>query len=96
MSEAECPYCGDGIQINHGDGYGYDEGGLHKQECYLCNKTFSYRTIISVSYDTRQADCLNGGEHRFRTKDITPDSCTYRCVDCGFKKSVKLGVKEGE
>lgn len=66
MSDAECPYCGRDTEICHDDGYGYDESRVYEQVCQHCNKTFAYRTRISFDYETKQAPCLNGGEHTLK------------------------------
>jgi len=63
--DVECPYCGKGQEINHDDGYGYDEDGRHEQECADCEKTFAFTTSISFYYDSYKADCLNGGLHEW-------------------------------
>jgi len=63
--DAECPYCGAGIEICHDDGYGYEEGVKHNQECGKCGKTFVFETSIWFNYDTEKADCLNEGSGIF-------------------------------
>ncbi len=59
-----CPYCG------------YDCGGedmargqddeIH-HECGECGKTFIYHTNYDIRYFSRQADCLNGSPHDYRS-----------------------------
>jgi len=61
--DVECPYCGKPQEINHDDGYGYEEDEPHNQECGDCGKVFAFTTSISFYYDAYQADCLNDGEH---------------------------------
>lgn len=100
INDVECPYCGAGQEINHDDGYGYEEGEIFNQECGSCGKTFAYTTSISFYYKASKADCLNGGEHDFKPvvhfPRYWPDWA--RCSDCGyeergeFKKDL-LGVK---
>lgn len=85
MKDTECPYCGAEIEINHDDGYGYEECEIHQQTCRGCGKTFGYTTEISFRYDTHKADCMNGGEHNY--KEVTqygwPEPrVLLRCVDC--------------
>lgn len=83
MKDCECPYCGAEQDINHDDGYGYEEDKTHQQECHSCEKTFTYITCISFSYDTYKADCLNGGEHKWKPTITFPKECTrMRCEDC--------------
>lgn len=85
MDDTNCPYCDAGVEINHDDGYGYDEGQMHQQTCGSCDKTFAYTTAISFHYEAAKADCLNGGEHRY--KEVKryggPEPRTLlRCLDC--------------
>ncbi|MDF1685318.1 MAG: hypothetical protein P1U50_00900 [Parvibaculaceae bacterium] len=63
MTDVRCPYCGEGQEINHDDGYGYDEMAIHQQECFACENTFTFTTQTHFSYDTGKADCLNGWPH---------------------------------
>lgn len=85
--DAACPYCGKYIEINHDDGYGFEEDELHQQECDYCEKTFTYTTYISFSHTTFKADCLNGGEHVWeKTKTFPPEFARLRCIMCGEEK----------
>jgi uncharacterized Zn-finger protein len=61
--DVECPYCGKFNEINHDDGYGYEENQTYEQECEFCGQTFVYTTSISFHYHAEQAPCKNGGEH---------------------------------
>jgi DNA-directed RNA polymerase subunit RPC12/RpoP len=83
--DVECPYCGSKEDINHDDGYGYEEDKKHEQQCSECGKNFTFTTSISFHYDAEKADCLNGAEHRMEkvcstSSDIFPD--WKRCKDC--------------
>ena len=86
MSDVECPYCGEDQEINHDDGYGYEEGKKHEQQCSDCNKNFVYETSISFHYEAEKADCLNDGrEHDYKLvchapSDVWPN--WKRCKDC--------------
>ena len=71
MSDVECPYCGLGQDINHDDGYGYEEDETHQQQCPRCKKTFTYKTCISTSYQVEKADCLNGFAHLWKVSTFT-------------------------
>ncbi len=64
--DVECPYCGKEQEINHDDGYGYEEDGVFQQECPYCDKIFVFTTSISFYYDVEKAPCLNGSEHDWR------------------------------
>jgi len=49
-----CPYCGSGVEINHDDGYGYEEDKTFEQECGSCGKTFVYTTTIVFYYHAKK------------------------------------------
>jgi Zn ribbon nucleic-acid-binding protein len=96
MSDTNCPYCEADIDINHDGGYGYEEDRIHEQECPKCEKNFAFTTAISFDYTPRKADCLNGGDHRFRTMVAYPVEYTKLvCKDCGLeKRTVNEGFKD--
>jgi DNA-directed RNA polymerase subunit RPC12/RpoP len=87
MNDIECPYCGADQEINHDDGYGYEEGKTHEQECGDCGKNFAYTTSISFYYEAAKADCLNGLPHNMAKvihyPVLWPDWA--RCKDCGHE-----------
>ena len=86
-SDVECPYCGQGVEICHDDGYGYEEDETHEQDCPHCGKTFAYTTTIHFYYDAQKADCLNGAEHNMKPVMVTPQLHTHwnRCCACGHE-----------
>lgn len=89
MYDASCPYCNADIDINHDDGYGYEEDELHQQECNKCLKVFTYRTSIILLYSVDKADCLNGGEHKYEiTKTIPIEARRLRCSACEDEKPI--------
>lgn len=82
MSDVECPYCGEGQEICHDDGEGYEEGTFHQQQCG-CEKTFCYTTSMLLMYESSKAPCQNGGEHAWEPTSTTPKRCTrMRCKYC--------------
>lgn len=87
--DIECPYCGKGLNIDHEDGYGYEEGVTHTQYCHHCDKEFVYTTSISYYYEVDKADCLNGGEHIW---ELTPTFPKYyadmQCKCCGERRQL--------
>jgi hypothetical protein len=92
MSDVECPYCGEEQEVNHDDGYGYEEGRTYEQKCGDCEKNFAFTTSISFYYATSKADCLNGAEHNYQpvcstARDIWPD--WKRCKDCDYEERGK-------
>lgn len=83
MSDVECPYCGKEQEINHDDGYGYEEGKKHEQECPCCEKKFTYMTNISFWYQADVADCLNGFPHEYTPTHTYPKWRTkMKCLHC--------------
>lgn len=87
MSDVKCPYCGHEQDIDHDDGYGYEEGKMHQQECSECEKTFAYQTGIIFHYWPRKADCLNGADHEYERTFTYPRELTkMRCNVCWQKR----------
>lgn len=90
--DIRCPYCNVEQEICHDDGYGYEEDGLHQQECDSCDKTFTYETSISFYYEAFKADCLNDGEHTYKAVIRFPmvifNKVCVRCSQCEDEKNV--------
>jgi hypothetical protein len=78
MSDVTCSYCGHEQNINHDDGYGYDESQTYEQECHECDKIFAFTTYIHFSYDVYAAPCLNN--------DAPHDFDKFGWCVCGAKK----------
>ena len=84
MSDLQCPYCDADIEINHDDGFGYQEGILHQYECGKCNKIFVFETSISFYYEPQKADCLNDKSHDYKPTHTCPKEYTQmQCSSCG-------------
>jgi len=87
MSDVKCPYCGVEQDIDHDDGYGYEEDEIFEQECSNCLKSFAYTTTISFYHEATEADCLNGSECKFEPTVTFPKECTkMECPDCGARR----------
>ena len=87
MRDVKCPYCEEDQEINHDDGYGYDEGMFHEQECSNCEKMFVYTIEISFCYEASKADCLNGSEHILVPSHTYPvEFSTMQCAQCGYSR----------
>lgn len=94
MKDVNCPYCGVEIEICHDDGFGYEEGIYHEDECYECEKRFVFTTIICVYHDAFKADCLNDGEHQFKETNTFPHEFTrLKCTTCGLEKNLEKDKK---
>ena len=97
MSDVNCPYCGAGQEINHDDGYGFEENAAHQQVCGECGKTFVFTTSIIYHYESEKADCLNGGKHDWQeTRTIPRCFRKLRCSMCGEEKKIEGIEKERE
>lgn len=87
MTDVKCPYCGEWQEINHDDGYGYQEDETYHQECSDCEKTFTFTTNISFSYEADKAACLNGGEHKYKSSFTYPREYTKMyCTMCDHRR----------
>lgn len=87
MADVECPYCGADQNINHDDGYGYEEDETHQQECDSCGKNFAYTTSVIYLYQATKADCLNGAPHKYKPSITWPKTATRMiCKDCGASR----------
>jgi hypothetical protein len=86
--DVECPYCEEWQEINHDDGQGYEEGVTHQQQCIHCDKIFTFTTSIVFYYEAEKADCLNGGEHIWKTTHTFPKFFTkMRCQGCDEERN---------
>lgn len=83
--DIECPYCEVWQEINHDDGFGYEEGVKHEMECCDCGKTFTFETSISFDYEPEKADCLNElSDHDYNPISTYPPEYTkMECKICG-------------
>ena|ERR1035437_1616298 len=87
MHDINCPYCDSPQEINHDDGYGYEQDELHQQQCGNCEKYFTFTTSISYYYSVEKADCLNDDKHNFKPTHTAPVECTQmRCTMCGEER----------
>jgi hypothetical protein len=83
MDSIECPYCGSEEEIDHDDGFGYEQDVTHQMQCSNCEKNFVFTTYISFSYNAEKADCLNDGEHDYQPTHTYPKAATrMRCTMC--------------
>ena len=80
MSDVKCPYCGKEQEINHDDGYGYDDMNTHEQECPACDKSFKFTTTISFSYEVFCCD----GDHDLEQSPVEGCERLYNCSKCDF------------
>lgn len=96
IKDVECPYCDKWQEINHDDGYGYEEDRKHNQRCVDCDRVFVYTTSIRYYYRAEEAPCLNGKIHRMKRVTHSPSNwpdwkvCRY----CGLEergKYVEIG-----
>ena len=91
MSDVKCPYCETDQEINHDDGYGYEEGEDHEQYCTSCSKEFIFTTEISFSY---QVMCQKGDHVMKRYRDKwNPMS---HCENCDHYERIEPEEKGGD
>ena len=86
-----CPYCNADIEIDHDDGYGYNEDEINEQDCPECGKTFCYTTYISYSYNLFEAPCKNGEPHNYKEIHGYPKEFyeyKRRCEVCGEETTI--------
>jgi len=82
-NDVQCPYCNSWQEINHDDGVGYEEDEIHSQDCRDCDKTFAFRTEISLDYESYEAPCMNGDPHDYSPTITAPKWATkMRCSHC--------------
>ena len=88
MNDITCPYCGAEQDINHDDGYGYEEGVLHQQNCVECDKIFGFETSISFYYEATATPCLNDdAPHDYKLTNTYPvQYARMECTVCGEKQ----------
>jgi len=101
--DIECPYCEKELDINHDDGFGYEEGVKHQQTCGCCGKSFVFETSISFYYEPDKADCLNDDNHDYKMTTTVPmEFSQMECTMCGDRREMSneerakfnLGTKE--
>lgn len=79
MSDVTCPYCHHDQEINHDDGYGYEEDRDFEQDCIHCEKTFVFQTSISFSYEVM----CQPEDHKLEPAgDKWPG--LFACLNCDF------------
>lgn len=87
MKDVKCPYCRKWQEIDHDDGYGYEEEVLHQQECGDCGKIFGYSTSISFYYEAIQLPCANDEPHAWGLDTILPEWWSrMKCEICGIDR----------
>lgn len=79
MELVECPYCEEYVGICVDDFY----ENTKEFECPKCYKNFEVRAYQTIEYEAlEKADCLNGGEHIWDTKE---QAFAY-CKTCSTRK----------
>ena len=79
MYDVKCPYCGSEQEINHDDGYGYEEDEEFEQDCTDCGETFKFSTGICYNYNV---ECREG-DHKLECAGAKwPDM--FECKNCDY------------
>ena len=98
-----CPYCDAAQNIDHYDGFGYEEDVKQEMKCSECKKNFVFTTSISYDYEAEKADCLNGENHKYELTHTFPHEFSkMRCKYCDAERELtdkertdfKIGTKE--
>jgi len=85
-ADVECPYCGEWNEVCHDDGMGYDEN-INEMQCIHCEMNFVFSTGIIYVYSSEKAECLNGGDHDYKTPVTIPIEATkMQCSMCGYRR----------
>lgn len=101
--DLECPYCETELEVNHDDGFGYEEDCKHEMGCSNCDKSFIFTTSILYCYEAEKADCLNGANHNYELTHTHPKEFSkMRCSMCGDERELtnkeriefEIGTKE--
>ncbi len=79
MSDVKCPICGFEQEINHDDGYGFEEDERHDQFCINCEYEFEFTTSITYSYNVY---CKDDDHNLEPFGDKWPDM--YECTKCDY------------
>lgn len=79
MSDVKRPYCGEEQEINHDDGYGYDESEDYEQQCLHCEKYFNFTTSITFSYEVY----CDEGDHDMEHSGYKN---LWECANCDYKE----------
>jgi len=84
MSDVTCPYCKEEQEINHDDGYGYEEDKDFEQNCVYCGHDFKFSTSISFSYEVY----CQGVDHKLSN---TPSHCpeVWDCDNCDYCEVIR-------
>lgn len=77
--DVKCPYCGTEQEINHDDGYGYEEDGDFEQGCTHCGKEFKFTTSVSFNYSV---ECQDGDHVLECPGEKWPDM--FECKNCDY------------
>jgi len=86
MENVNCPYCNEPDEINHDDGYGYEENVMHEQHCSNCDKEYGFTTEISFYYEVHNTMCKNDGEHKWKPITTVPKCFTEIMCECCWEK----------
>ena len=78
MSDVKCPHCKEEQEINHDDGYGYEEDETHSQDCVSCGKMFGFSTSVSYDYEVY---CVEVG-HELELNEFDKSGSLLECKNC--------------
>jgi hypothetical protein len=87
--DLNCPYCDEELDINHDDGFGWEENEKHQMQCKYCKKYFVFSTQISIYYYAKKAECLNNGNHKWKLTATFPRELSQMfCTKCDERRAL--------
>lgn len=89
MNNLYCPYCDHDCGDYFEDMHKSDEE--YEWECNKCGKNFIFIIEYYANFSGHKADCLNGGEHKWKKICGVPVEAfenRRRCADCGKEKKI--------
>lgn len=92
MSDFDCVYCGEPIEVCYDDGHGMDEDRAHDDECPHCDKPYRFTTSFIV---THEPQCWPG-THDYELTEFDGERMLRcrRCDDMAFEHAPTLHTDE--
>ena len=90
--DLQCPYCEE--ELDDPDD-AYEPERDYEHSCPHCDKSFVFQVEYTRHYSANKAECLNGGEHRYKERKLYGTGeplIRWRCEDCGHEVSNDRGV----
>jgi hypothetical protein len=93
LHDFECPYCG--AELNEPDECN-EPDQTYEHECRECGKAFIFTVDYIKTFDSRQADCLNGKPHDYQPIVHAAPEWFFkgkrRCSMCGKQIEIEPAI----